>query len=296
MKGFKKYQHVEKFGTDETRGIDVGECFVFPKIDGTNGSVWMEDDSLHCGSRKRELSLQQDNHGFMFWMLKNSRIKKFFEGHSNLRLFGEWLCPHTFKGYKEDAWNHFYVFDVYDDEQERYMHYNEYAPLLYEYDIEYIPPIAMVKNPTYERLLGFLERNYYLIPDGGEPGEGIVIKNYNYTNKFGRQTWAKIVRNDFKTQHSKNQPTEVKEKKLVEEDIVSEYVTSHLVEKEYAKIDSETGWTSKQIPRLLNTVYYCLITEEAWHFVKKHKNPTIDFGKLKYMTFNKVKEIKPELF
>jgi hypothetical protein len=36
---FKKYQHIERYGTDEVEGIDAGLCYVFYKIDGTNSSI-----------------------------------------------------------------------------------------------------------------------------------------------------------------------------------------------------------------------------------------------------------------
>jgi hypothetical protein len=89
----------------------------------------------------------------------------------------------------------------------------------------------------------------------------------------------------------------MKEKQLVEVLIIDKYVTITLVEKELAKIKTECdGWSSKYIPRLLNTVYHCLITEECWNFVKEHKNPTIDFKRLFFFTTNKIKELKPELF
>jgi hypothetical protein len=141
-----------------------------------------------------------------------------------------------------------------------------------------------------------LEKNGYLIEDGQGTGEGIVIKNYTYKNKFGRVTWAKIVKNEFKAKHSKCEVGEIKEKKLIEEEIVEKYITIVLIEKELAKIEIESGWSSKQIPRLLNTVFYCLITEECWNFVKEFKNPAIDFKRLSLFTINKIKELKPELF
>jgi hypothetical protein len=68
------------------------------------------------------------------------------------------------------------------------------------------------------------------------------------------------------------------------------------VEKEFAKIEVADGWTSKMIPRLLNTVYYSLVKEESWNFIKEHKNPTIDYRKLMHFVFNEVKTKKPELF
>ena len=30
---FRKYQHIERFGTTEVDGIELGKCYVFPKID-----------------------------------------------------------------------------------------------------------------------------------------------------------------------------------------------------------------------------------------------------------------------
>lgn len=40
---FNKYQHVEKLGNKEVEGINIGTCYVFPKIDGTNASIWNDD-------------------------------------------------------------------------------------------------------------------------------------------------------------------------------------------------------------------------------------------------------------
>lgn len=292
---FKKYQHIERIGTTETDGILIGECYVFPKIDGTNASVWVDDNlEIKAGSRNRELSTDFDNQGFCEFVCNSLELHRITSAHPNLRIYGEWLVPHTLKTYEDSAWNKFYVFDIMCGDE--YIHYDEYSKLLSEFDIEFIPPICKIKNPTKDRLFGQLEKNGYLIKDGEGLGEGVVIKNYNYRNKFGRQTWAKIVRNEFKAKHSRTQITEVKEKKQVEQQIVDKYVTKSLVEKEFAKIKSESGWSSKMIPRLLNTVYHCLITEESWNFVKTFKNPTVDFRYLSVLTTQKIKEALPELF
>lgn len=289
----KKYQHIERFGTVETEGIDKGMCYVFPKIDGTNASLWW-DNGLQAGSRNRHLTLDNDNAGFFNWAGNQNRFEYFFADYPNLRLYGEWLVPHTLKTYDESAWRNFYVFDVMSGEE--YLPYDEYKKLLDEYGIDYIPPICKIENPTYERLVNQLEKNSYLIEDGKGTGEGIVIKNYDYKNRFGRVIWAKIVRNDFKAKHAKVPVTEIKGNNLIEEDIVNKFITKSLVEKEFAKIESENGWSSKLIPRLLNTIYYCLVKEESWDFIKEFKNPTIDFKRLQYFTNSKVKELIPHLF
>ncbi len=290
---FKKYQHVERFGTIETAGIENGMCYVFPKIDGTNASLWW-DDGLKAGSRNRELSLNYDNAGFMVWAINKPSFRDLFREHPQLRLYGEWLVPHTLKTYHECAWRNFYVFDVMSGDE--YLHYDDYSKILSTHGIEYIPPICKVENPTYERLIAQLEKNDYLIEDGKGTGEGIVIKNYDYRNKFGRIVWAKIVANEFKAKHRKKDVAEIKEAKIIEQEIAEKFITKSLVEKEFAKINAEAGWSSKFIPRLLSTVFYCLVKEESWNFIKEFKNPTIDFKRLSFFTNNRIKELMPELF
>ena len=57
---FNEYQHIERFGMPEVEFIEQGKCYIFPKIDGTNASVWMGDDGeIHAGSRHRELTLKK---------------------------------------------------------------------------------------------------------------------------------------------------------------------------------------------------------------------------------------------
>lgn len=293
---FLKYQHVERLGTTEVEGIEDGLCYVFPKIDGTNASLWW-DKGLQAGSRQRQLALDSDNAGFYAWATKQEvfdRWKLFFMQFPNVRLYGEWLVPHTLKTYDATAWRNFYVFDVMVGDN--YIGYDTYKTWLDGYGIEYIPAICKIENPTHERLTSLLDSNTYLVADGMGTGEGIVIKNYSFVNKYGRTTWAKIVKNEFKAKHSKNETREVKEVTHTEQKIVSKYITLSLIEKELAKIENELGWSSKFIPRLINTVYYCLIIEESWNFVKEFKNPVIDFSRLFKLTTARIKELMPNLF
>lgn len=297
---FVKYQHLERFGTPEVQNIELGTCYVFPKLDGTNASLWAHEDQVFAGSRSRTLSLEEDNAGFYAWVLQQEHLFSFFTSFPHLRLYGEWLVPHSLKTYRPTAWRKFYVFDVLDhSEIEEGVHvpFDAYAPILDQFGIEYIPPIAKIINGSYEQFINQLAVNVFLIEDGKGAGEGIVIKNYDYKNKYGRQTWAKIVTSEFKDKHRKEMGcSEIQGKKTVEESIAETFVTKALVEKVFAKIDNDGGWTSKRIPQLLNTVYYDVVREDAWNFVKAHKNPTINFGTLQFFVFYNVKKHKAELF
>lgn len=294
---FQKYQHIERLGTTEVDGIEIGQCHVFPKIDGSNASVWLGDDNqVHAGSRNRELSAESDNHGFYAWASQDTGIRSFLSHFPELRLFGEWLVPHSLKTYRSDAWRRFYVFDVMD-QYGNLIPYESYQPLLVPHGLDYIAPLAIITNGEYDQFVNQLSANVFLIEDGKGAGEGIVIKRYDFRNKFGRQTWAKIVTSEFKERHAKEMGAPVHaERALVEKEISDKFVTMALVDKEYAKIVAESGWSSKMIPRLLNVVFYCLVKEEAWEFVKDNNFPTIDFKRLKHFVFARVKTCRPELF
>jgi hypothetical protein len=305
---FIKYQHLERFGTSETEGIEFGEAYVFPKIDGSNGCIWLSDGEIQAGSRRNHLSLEKDNAGFYAWVLHQDNIIAYLKENPTHRLYGEWLVPHSLKTYKETAWRNFYVFDVAvdklaeeirheGDSEVIYQHYEFYKPLLEKHNIPYIHPIAILRNGSYDQFIKQLGNNVFLIEDGKGCGEGLVIKNYEWRNKYGRQTWAKIVTSEFKEKHAKEMGAPVvKGKALVEEAIAKSYVTSALIEKEMAKIALEDGWSSRHIPRLLNTVFYCVIKEDAWDFVKEHKNPTINFKTLQHFVVTEIKAKKPEVF
>lgn len=303
---FKKYQHIERFGTTEVEGIEFGTCHVFPKIDGTNGSIWWDKGQVVCGSRKRELSEENDNAGFWNSAINNEKLRSFFMINPDLRLFGEWLVPHSLKTYRQDAWRKFYVFDVVRDLPEelpsgksfKYLTYEEYQPLLENYSIDYIPCIAIYKNAPYIEFLKSLKGNNFLIEDGKGGGEGIVIKNYQYKNKYGRTTWAKIVTSEFIEKHIKTGGPTVKSVRIAAEELIIEnYCTSALIDKVYVNIvNSQAGWSSRHIPMLLGIVYHELVIEECWNFVKKYKNPIVNFKRLQQLVIVKIKETKPELF
>jgi len=222
-----------------------------------------------------------------------------------VRLFGEWLVPHTFKNYRGEAWRRFWVFDVWGEETQRWIPYDEYAPLLIDAGLDVIEPIARVVNPTEEQLRKLAETNTYLVQDGAGPGEGIVLKRYDFVNRYGRPAWAKIVRNEFKEENRRAfGVAEIGEEFQVEIAIAQEFVTPMLVAKERAKIELSLADGVQQeivdrrvlIPRLLETIYHCVVTEELWAALKKYKDPTIDFRKLRRHVIAQTKSLAKDLF
>jgi hypothetical protein len=320
---FIPYHHVEKLGHEEVSDILYGTCHIYSKLDGTNASVWSECNYIYAGSRKRQLEEGKDNAGFLSWVYHSEGLQDFLATYPQYRLYGEWLVPHTLKTYREEAWRRFWVFDVLDSRCGKLIPVEDLASLLTDHGIDYISALAIINNPTEEQLVGIMNNtNTFLIEDGAGPGEGIVIKRYdNYVNRFDKQVWAKMVRNEFKEANKKTFGIkETDGRKVVESEIAEEFVTEALVKKELSKIVHELAdddvyrdvhdlkavitlyhevmMTNRKqiIPRLLETVFYCLIKEEAWAFLKQHKFPAIDFKRLRTYTIQRTKKLVPELF
>jgi hypothetical protein len=136
------------------------------------------------------------------------------------------LVPHTLKTYREEAWRRFWVFDVLY--KGRLLSVEEYAVEFDHFGIDYISALAIINNPTEEQLVGIMNNtNTFLIEDGAGPGEGIAIERYdNYVNRFDKQIWAKMVRNEFKEKNQKAFGLKTTEgKKVVESEIAEEFVS-----------------------------------------------------------------------
>lgn len=182
------YDHLEPLGRPEVDGIDIGEIHVYPKIDGTNARVSLDQNlQLQVGSRKRIITPEDDNAGFAAWAMENAqRLADMIVGIADARgidprtltVYGEWLVPHTLKTYREDAWRKFYVFDVHVEDQ-GYLHPDLWQHIVDGDGFEVILPLRIMNSPSLEQLVWAMnEHNTFLIEDGQGVGEGIVLKNY----------------------------------------------------------------------------------------------------------------------
>jgi len=326
--GFRKYDHLERLAHPDVADISFGTVHVFPKIDGTNASVWCDDEGVvQCGSRTRQLSAEADNAGFHAWVNGDDpvavQLRALAQFAPNLIFYGEWLVPHSLKTYRESAWRKFYIFDVYTRATSKYLPFEEYSELLTAAGQEVIHPLAIIENPSDNQLAGLRDTsNTFLIQEDKGVGEGVVLKNYEWRNKHGRQPWGKMVRAEFKDAHRRAMPVGVTQGELItEQRIVDDFVGEEFIRKEFAKVVvlvandiapgeafPPTGWLEhdydefvalnrhKIIPRFLGTFYLTFVDEEIRGVVKKLKNPVIDFSKLHRLMTVKAKRVLTEVF
>lgn len=286
---FQAYQHIERLGTDATDGILNGTVYVFPKLDGANASVYLNDNGeIEVASRSRPLKGDNDLRGLKDYVRSNPNFKAYFDKFPKHRLFGEWLVPHSIKNYIPNAWNKLYIFDVMIGNE--YIPYADYSKSIIEFDLVYIHATACLFNPSLDSLQSFVEDNNYLMQDG-QIGEGIVIKNYDFVNRFGNIVWAKIVR----PKHRHEQKVQRIATASTESLIVDKFLSPEFVAKEYSKLAVD-GWTSNLIPRLLGTIWYTFITEEIFNIIRKFHNPTINFAALNKLVLARTKQLLPDVF
>lgn len=271
---FKKYQHVERLGTSHVEGLLSGRVYIFPKLDGANASIWMEDGELCCGSRNMKLDVHNTLNGFYQYVMKHEGIREFMRNFPHLTLYGEWLTPHTIKNYNSTAWYQFYLFDVVT-ESGQYIDYQTYYMSTILDGILTLSPLTILDNPTLNDVINVAERNEFLM-ESGHIGEGVVCKRYNYANPYGKVVWGKYVRPAFKMNHV-SMKTDSSNLTLLEQRIANDAVTYELVQKEKAKLLSNGNFTGNIIPATMSMVWECLISEELHTALKKHKNPKLDF-------------------
>lgn len=301
---FHKYQHIMKLGTDEVDGILNGTVDLFYKIDGTNSQVFLKDDeTLGFGSRNREITPNDDNAGFAKAMTEDkelyTELLSFLRAHPSYTIYGEWLVPHTLKSYTQDSWKKFYVFDVLDEDTGEYLPYREYSRILGDLKhLHLIPLMCELEDPTLEQIQEKLQQTGAFLCAAGL-GEGIVIKNYSFVNKYGRRTWAKILTEDFlgKKKSLRSTNKEIKDGTIehtTERSIINKYLTDEHIAKEYSKVCEKYG-EAVMDPRhtfeLLNRVFLEFWSDNWEIVLNKMHLPTINFKALKSLCDDRTKEV-----
>lgn len=295
MATYKSFFHVERM--DEKK-MDVpaflqGEVLGFSKLDGTNSVVWADRGEIHCGSRKREISLEHDNADFMLFMTTDKsteKLRNFLLEHENFILYGEWLngwCGRkqagTIKQYQDPG---FWVIAMFNIDSGCYVHYDIYSKLLEGIYDKIDRPIARLTNPKYEDCAALLDDNHFNLPDDVK-GEGVVFYNYGYRDRFGHPMIAKIVAEEYYAGKGNSPKKKVAiMREGLEQDIVEAFVTDADCAKCQQKVMvmfnmDEWVINGKVISAYLNLLFHDLVEEEMWAIIKSFRNPIIDFGVLK---------------
>jgi len=185
----KKYQSIERHGKSGTHLTIEGNPLIViqEKIDGANASFQRVGDEILAFSRNNQLGRDNKNlRGFYEWT-QTLNVNEMSEGFVH---FGEWTARHKID-YGENA-NKFYLFDVYEINNNKYHDFDVVEDVAVLLAINLVPVFYKGEFQSLEHIQSFVGKSVL-----GDIGEGVVVKNYKYTTKFGEQVFTKFVSDHF---------------------------------------------------------------------------------------------------
>lgn len=223
----KKYMDVTRLGHKTTIGVlNKGDHIVIQeKLDGANASFRRVGNELVAFSRNHQLTAENNLGGF-YEFVQNLEIS-IGEG---LIFFGEWLNPHKVK-YPEHQ-KKFFLYDIYDITNSRYLPFATVKVIGESLGLNIIPVFYEGEYISFEHLQSFVGKTML----GGklgdiDTGEGIVVKNVDYADRFGNQIFVKLVTDAFREVQKQKAPKDPKVELTQEAVFVEQTVTDARIEK-----------------------------------------------------------------
>ncbi|MFD1989973.1 RNA ligase family protein [Paenibacillus nicotianae] len=190
MSEMKKYMSVVRLGHKTTENVlQPGDPIIIQeKLAGANGSFKLEEGEIVAFSRNERLTEQNNLQGFYEWTqtLDANQLR------SDVVYFGEWLTKHKIN--YGDLTKQFFLFDLYDIEKEKYIHFTEVKKEAERLKLNLIPVFYEGEYQSLEHLESFIGQTAL----GVKKGEGIVVKNVDYQDVYGKQLFVKLVIDAFK--------------------------------------------------------------------------------------------------
>jgi len=259
--------------------FEVGDIIqITEKVDGSNASVQKENGNLLAFSRKQPLDEFNNLDGF-FQYVQTLNPADFDERYI---VFGEWLRKNKII-YNEENMHKWYVFDIYDAVDEKWMTQDFVRKFCADHNLTYVNVLYEGEFISWEHCRTFMNSPHY-----GERQEGIVVKNQTKINDPNTRTpfYLKIVNDSFK-ETMKERPQKSQEQ-LDEEArlraLAETIVTERRVEKAIFRLRDDGVFPDKFAPEDMKMVARNLPKAVYDDCVKEEKE-TVDaigasFGKL----------------
>ena len=196
--------------------------------------------------------------------------------------YGEWCRKHTIN-YDWATMPKFIGFDIRNTITGNFLPYAAMAEEFGRLGLPVVPLIARIKaeelDPT--RLENFIGKSAYY--DGLM--EGIVIKNYFRKNVYGRQLFAKVVRQEFKEANIAAFGGGIKDVKDDTTKFIQAFYTEARIRKAVLRLTMDYNdvaalpMSRKLMEHLPKNVIEDIMKEEAWVIVKEFE--TINFDRVR---------------
>ena len=249
------------------------EIVIQEKFDGSNASFRydVETGKLVAFSRRQTLN-PLDNTLSGFYNYIQSLNADEFKDYPDYVVFGEWSGARNAIIYYPECTKKWYVFDIYDVNEQVYLQQSEVKKFAEEHGLDYINTYYVGPFISWDHVMSFMGTSAY-----GDIQEGIIVKNQTKLNDPNTRLpfVVKIVGEKFheikKTNHAKKvvDPKKLQERAAAQE-LTESIVTRRRVEKELYKMRDDgiipADWCEKDMKtvarELPSRIYQDCIKEE----------------------------------
>lgn len=269
-KSFMDIQRLKEGFADDFRPGD--EIVIQEKFDGSNASFRydVETGKLVAFSRRQTLN-PLDNTLSGFYNYIQSLNADEFKDYPDYVVFGEWSGARNAIIYYPECTKKWYVFDIYDVNEQVYLQQSEVKKFAEEHGLDYINTYYVGPFISWDHVMSFMGTSAY-----GDIQEGIIVKNQTKLNDPNTRLFVvKIVGEKFheikKTNHAKKvvDPKKLQERAAAQE-LTESIVTRRRVEKELYKMRDDgiipADWCEKDMKtvarELPSRIYQDCIKEE----------------------------------
>lgn len=265
MGEIKKYTDIVRLGHRSTTDVlhEADLITITEKLDGANASFILNGSEVDCFSRSTQVTESNTLRGYYGWIKENIKPELL---NPQYRYFGEWLCSHKIQ-YKQEAYNNFYLFNVYNEETHEYLSDEVMRSEAARLGIKTVPLFYEGKYISFEHLMSFVGKSDIAILYG----EGVVVKNVDYRDRWGNQVFVKLVHENFAEIQKQRLPKDPTRVVTAEQEFVNTYVNEARVDKMLHKLVDEgileEGFGVEDMRIILQTlntrIYEDIIKEES---------------------------------
>ena len=313
--GMKKYPKLRYPGEEETRGLFAdGNIFVQEKLDGGNARFTLEknlEEQFHTDERaiafgtrnnvyknpKDETNQFEDSMEYVRSNVDEQLLRWYDDSYGGIIVFGEYMEPHTIQGYNWDTWKGTFIgFDVWSIGSNEFVEPHKALELIEDIGLPTAPIIADVTVEQWE------SGNTPLHDDGDWPedtswcpdsnfgdvqAEGVVLKNPT------TETYAKLVREDFKEKNNKTFGKPKKYQKGGAEKLSYQYIPNARIRKAAHRLVDEGEWDSLQMNMMQDlpeAAIRDMADEEAGN-IFMYENWDVDIGQFRSVTSSRCAKV-----
>jgi len=233
-------------------------------VHNSNASLKLNEENKVDGfSRNGPVNESNTLRGYYNWIKDNIKPELL---NPKYRYFGEYLASHKIQ-YKSEYYQKFYLFSIYDDDLQEYLSDDIMESEAIRLGLNTVPILYKGQYISFEHLMSFVGKSDMAV----NYGEGIVVKNVKYKDKYGNQCFVKLVHEEFVEIQKQKPPKDPNRPATPEQEFANMCVTKARIDKMLHKLvdegilESDFGIEDMRVilSNLGNRIYEDILKEES---------------------------------